>query len=95
MVIGDRTPARAEYVTFSGSVVPAHEGSLVSIQRKRRDGRYVVAGRTLLGPATNGRSTFSRSVRIFRSGRYRVRVQVKGTDNVSGAARSQMVRVGG
>ena len=72
--LSDRTPRRGQRVRFRGSVLPAHDGMAVRIQRKTRDGWKTIAT-PLLKPATpvNGvaRSKYRKRIRIRRSGVYR------------------------
>ena len=72
--LSDRTPRRGQRVRFRGSVLPAHDGMAVRIQRKTRDGWKTIAT-PLLKPATpvNGvaRSKYRKRIRIRRDGVYR------------------------
>ena len=72
--LSDRTPGRGQRVRFRGSVLPAHDGMAVRIQRKTRDGWKTIAT-PLLKPATpvNGvaRSKYRKRIRIRRDGVYR------------------------
>ncbi len=72
--LGDRTPARGARVRFKGSVLPAHDGKAVRIQRKTAAGWKTIAT-PLLTAATplNGvtRSKYRKRIRIRRSGAYR------------------------
>jgi hypothetical protein len=73
--LSDPTPARGQRVRFSGSVYPAQDGRLVSLQRRTSTGRFVTVART---PArhvlSGGRSSFSRSLTIVAGGVYRAYV---------------------
>ena len=93
--LGDRTPTRGTRVRFKGSVLPAHDGSRVRIQRKTRAGWKTLAT-PLLKPATPvdgvARSKYARRIRINRSGRYRT-VLPAHDDHARGKSRRRHVRV--
>jgi hypothetical protein len=73
--LSDSTPARGQRVRFSGSVYPAHDGRLVSIQRRTSTGRFVTVARTPLRHVLSGvRSSYSRSLMIVAGGVYRAYV---------------------
>jgi hypothetical protein len=72
--LGDRTPRRGARVRFGGSVLPAHDGQAVRIQRRTRVGWKTIAT-PVLRTATplDGvtRSKYRKRIRIGRSGVYR------------------------
>jgi len=72
--LSDSTPLRGARVRFKGSVLPAHDGKEVKIQRRAQSGWKTIAT-PLLKPATpvNGvaRSKYAKRIRINRSGQYR------------------------
>jgi hypothetical protein len=72
--LGDRTPPRGARVRFRGSVLPAHEGSVVRIQRRTSAGWKTIA-RPVLRTATpfagDSRSRYRKRIRVRRSGVYR------------------------
>jgi hypothetical protein len=72
--LGDRTPRRGARVRFRGSVLPAHDGQAVRIQRRTRVGWKTIAT-PVLRTATplDGvtRSKYRKRIRIGRSGVYR------------------------
>lgn len=74
ILLSDATPARGRLVRFYGSAYPAHDGSLVYIQKRATTGSYRTVARTRLRDAGTTRSRYSRRVRVNRSGVYRVRV---------------------
>jgi hypothetical protein len=90
--LSDSTPRRAQRVRFFGSVAPKHNGRKVFIQRRRRDGRWRTVARTLTRNAPGNRSVYSKRVRIFRDGAYRVRVRGH-ADHRTGTSRVRAVRV--
>jgi hypothetical protein len=66
---------RGALVRFSGSVRPAANGRTVYIQRRSSTGVYhTVAKTVLLGTSSSTRSSYSKRLRIFASGVYRVRI---------------------
>lgn len=84
--VSDATPARSSLVRFSGSVLPAHDGRSVSIQKRSPSGRFVTVARTALRDAGDVKSAYSRRVRVSRDGVYRVKVAGDG-DHVNGFSR--------
>ena len=61
-------------VKFSGVVLPAHDGALVLIEKRSRSGVYKTIAKTVLRHSTLPQSTYSRNVRLHRSGTFRVHV---------------------
>lgn len=92
--LSDPTPLRGSLVRFSGSVYPAHDGRTVSIQKRSASGRFITVARTALRDAGVARSAFSRRVRVFRDGVYRVKVAGDG-DHVNGFSRARSIAVHG
>lgn len=92
LTLSDSTPRRGTLVTFSGSVRPAHDGSLVSIQRRTSTGRWAPVARTSLTPAVAGRSVYKRKLRVRANGVFRV-VLPAHSDNITGISRLRTVVV--
>jgi len=72
--LGDRTPRRGARVRFKGSVLPAHDGQAVKIQRRSRVGWKTIAAPVLRTAAPLdgvSRSTYRKRIRIHRSSVYR------------------------
>ena len=92
--VSDSTPARGTLVTFSGTVNPAHDGRPVLIQKRTPSGGFATVARTTLRDAGDARSTYSRRVRMFRDGVYRVKVPGDG-DHINGFSRSRTMNVAG
>lgn len=92
--LSDPTPARGSLVRFSGSVYPAHDGRTVQIQKRSPTGRFVTVSRTILRDAGDAKSTYSRRVRAFRDGTYRVKVAGDG-DHINGFSRLRTIDVPG
>jgi hypothetical protein len=90
--VSDSTPARGQKVRFSGTVAPAHDGKPVLIQKKTSTGYKTVARTTLLDNGT-ATSKYSKSLRIRRSGTYRVVAQPLDQDHLDGTSRSRTLRV--
>ena len=90
--LSDSTPRRGARVRFFGTVAPKHNGHRVVIQRRRSDGRFVTVARTLTRNTTGNRSSYSRRVRIFRDGVFRIRVRGH-SDHASGTSRRRTIRV--
>jgi hypothetical protein len=67
---------RGARVRFFGSVRPAANGRTVFIQRRSSTGVYRTVATAVLRPTTSStRSSYSRRLRIFASGVYRVRIR--------------------
>jgi hypothetical protein len=67
----DYTPRVGQLVRLRGRACPAHDGTTVRIQRRTSTGAFRTVRRTRLRAATRC-STYSRSLRIYRDGVYRV-----------------------
>jgi hypothetical protein len=90
--LSDSTPARGQRVRFSGSVYPAHDGRLVSLQRRSSTGRYVTVARTRARHVlSGGRSSFARTLRIVAGGVYRAYVSGHADHSAGFARRSVAV----
>jgi len=92
--VSDRTPRRGSLVRFYGSVFPAHDGRTVSIQRRTRSGSFRTVVRTRLRDAGTTKSTYSRRLRIYRDGVYRVKVAADG-DHANGLSSLKSIDVHG
>lgn len=90
--LSDSTPRRGQGVRFFGAVAPKHNGHRVYVQRRRRDGRWVTIARTRTRNTSGDRSRYSKRVRIFSTGAYRVRVRGHG-DHSTGTSRRRAIRV--
>jgi hypothetical protein len=90
--LSDSTPRRGGLVTFSGSVYPAHDGARALIQKRSPSGRFMTIARPLLRDAGTTRSSYSRRIRVFRDGVYRVKVAGDG-DHVNGFSRTRAINV--
>ena len=92
--LSDSTPRRGSRVRFYGSAFPAHDGRRVTIQRRSPSGRFVTVARTRLRDAGTTKSTYSRRVRVYRDGTYRVKVTGDG-DHINGFSRLKNIDVHG
>lgn len=93
--VSDRTPSRGERVRFHGTVTPAHDGRPVRIQRRTRPGHWRTVARTTSRTTGNQFSTYSKRVRVRRSGTYRVRALPRDADHLRGTSHHRRLRVGG
>lgn len=91
--LSDSTPRRGSLVRFSGSIFPAHDGARVQIQRRTSSGGFVTVARPLLVDAGTARSTYTRRIRMFRDGVYRVKLTKDG-DHANGFSRTRTITVG-
>lgn len=92
--LSDSTPARGRLVRFSGSVSPAHDGLKARIQKRSSTGRFVTVARKTLTDAGDARSAYSRRIRIYRDGVYRVKV-AGDSDHINGFSRLRTIDVHG
>jgi hypothetical protein len=95
--LSDSTPRRGQRVRFSGTVVPAHNGKVARIQRRTSTGGWRTIAKTSLIATTpvNGvaRSKYTKRIRIFRNGTFRVRVSPADGDHVTGYSARRTARV--
>lgn len=93
--LGDATPSAGQRVRFSGSVTPAHDGKVVRIQRRKRGGGWETMAKTTLVAGTPvGTSTFSKRLRVSRTGTYRARLNPADGDHATGTSARRQARVG-
>jgi hypothetical protein len=95
--LSDRTPKVGQRVKFSGTVLPAHDGKVVQIQRRTSSGGWRTVARATLVATTpvNGvaRSKYSKRIRIRRNGTYRTRLAPADGDHVTGYSARRGARV--
>ncbi len=72
--VSDKTPNKASLVRFYGTVTPARDGSNASLQRRSSTGVWATVKRIKLADAGDIRSSYSRRVRVYKDGTYRVRM---------------------
>jgi hypothetical protein len=88
IAVSDSTPRAGSLVTFSGSACPQHDGNLVYIQRQSSTGSFGTVARTRLTDAGDVCSKYSRRVRVYSDGVYRVKVSSGGDgDHMTGVSR--------
>lgn len=86
------TPRAGARVRFSGSVLPAHDGASVRIQRRTSTGGFTTVARSVLRDAGTARSTYSRFLRVRRDGVYRVKL-AGDSDHVNGFSGLRAINV--
>lgn len=96
-VASRRVVRRGRSVSVRGTVTPAHDGQSVRIQKRNSRGRFSTVSQTTLqpGPASAAgipRSTYRVTVRVFRSGDYRVRLSAH-ADHANATSRERFVAV--
>lgn len=91
--VNDTRIRRGQRVLFKGTVAPAHNGRRVSIQRRTRTGRYRTIARSTLRATTGGRSAYSKRIRVFSRGTFRVRFSAD-ADHALGTSRRRTIRLG-
>lgn len=90
--VSDSTPAGGSRVRFSGIVRPRHNGRRAYVQRRSSTGRWVTVARTTLGALDSQSSRYRRTLRVRRSGTYRVRV-LGHADHAMGVSRIRTLTV--
>jgi hypothetical protein len=89
VAVSDSTPRRGSLVTFSGTGCPQHDGNLVYVQRRTSTGSYGTVARTKLVDAGDTCSKYSRRIRVYSDGVYRVKVSSGGDgDHMTGVSRT-------
>ena len=94
--VSDKTPAKGQTVRFRGSVWPAHDGKIASLQRRTSSGWKTVATTPLVAATPlNGltRSKYSIARKVRANGRYRVLVDSGDADHLDGKSRTRTLRV--
>jgi len=91
--VGDATPRKGQRVRFKGTVRPQHDGARVAIQRKRADGTWATVRTAALRDAGSRYSTYSKRIRIRRSGTFRT-VLAAHADHAEGVSRERTLTVG-
>lgn len=90
LAVNDATAKRGQRITFSGTVTPAHTGT-VRLQRKIGTGSFRTIAKPALTAGT-GNATFTHTARVRRTATYRVRT-VADADHVRGTSPKRRVRV--
>ena len=87
--VSDSTPAAGQRVRFSGIVRPRHNGRRAHIQRRSGD-RWITIARPILRSLDARTSRYRRTLRVRRSGAYRVRV-LGHADHAKGISRERVL----
>lgn len=90
--LSDYTPKRGQRVRFRGRVCPQHDGSRLSIQRRYRTGYRTIRKTTLRDIPGSTCSSYRKTIRIFRDGRFRVVIRAH-SDHARGVSPSRVARV--
>jgi FtsP/CotA-like multicopper oxidase with cupredoxin domain len=91
--LSDSTPRRAQIVSFSGRARPDHDGRTVQIQRRTSTGYVTVRTTTTTDVPGAAYSAYSRSMRVYRDGTYRVVVLSGDQDHRAGISRRRLIDV--
>jgi hypothetical protein len=90
--LSDYTPKRGQRVRFAGRVCPQHDGAVLALQR-RSAGKYRTVRRTTLRDIPGSTcSSYKRTIRLFRDGRWRA-VIGHHADHATGLSRSRVADV--
>lgn len=87
--LSDYTPKVGQLVRFAGRVCPQHDGSTLLIQRRYSTGYRTVRKTTLRDIAGSTCSSYKRTFRIYRDGRYRAAIARHG-DHFTGLSASRV-----
>jgi hypothetical protein len=87
--LSDRTPRRGQRVRFRGRVCPQHDGSRLAIQRHYSTGYRTVRKTTLREIAGSTCSSYRKTFRVYRDGRYRAVIGGH-ADHATGRSRSRI-----
>jgi hypothetical protein len=90
--LSDRTPRRGQRVRFSGRLCPEHDGVAIALQRRGASGWRTVASPVLKDVAGATCSSYSRRLRVRRTGAYRASF-AGDADHVAGTSRARRARV--
>jgi hypothetical protein len=85
--VSDSTPSSGHTVTFYGAVRPPHDGALLELQRLV-SGRWRTVRTVALVTAPNGRSVWSKKLKVNHSGSYRAILPAH-LDHKTGKSRSR------
>ena len=94
VAVSDSTPKRGSLVTFSGTGCPAHDGNLVYIQKLKDTGTFGTVARTKLVDAGDVCSKYSRRLRLYSDGVFRVKISSAADgDHLTGVSRRVTIDV--
>jgi hypothetical protein len=86
---------KGHLLRMSGSVLPAQDGLIVKFQKRGRDGVFRSVAHTTLNHHSSASSTYSRRLRIKRSGTYQAVVVSNGGQVSPGTSPAVSIRVSG
>jgi hypothetical protein len=84
---------KGRLVRMTGSVLPAQDGLVVKIQKRARNGAFVTVAHTTLSHHSASSSSYSRRLRIKRSGTYRALVESAGAAVFPGTSPAVSIQV--
>jgi hypothetical protein len=87
-----RRTARGAIYRFSGRITPAHDGTQIAIQRRKR-GTWVTISGTIAKHRSSAASRYRKSVRLRRGGTFRIFAGTNDGDHVQSVSRSVKLRV--
>lgn len=87
--LSDYTPKVGQRVRFSGRVCPQHDGSTLAIQRRYSTGYRTVRRTRLRDVPGSTCSSYRRTFRVYRDGRYRSVIGTHG-DHAAGLSASRV-----
>ena len=90
--LSDYRPTSGQPVRFFGRVCPQHTGSTLAIQRRFSTGYRTVRRATLRAIAGSGCSSWTRTFRVRRDGRYRAVIGAH-ADHIRGVSRTRLANV--
>lgn len=82
---------RGSRVRFTGSIRPARDGAQVAVQKRTSTGRWVTVAGTITRHRSAQLSTFRKTVRVPRGGRYRIFVGLQDGNYTSGVGRTILI----
>jgi hypothetical protein len=78
---------------FSGTVLPAQDGLIVKLQKRQRNGTFRTVAHTNLHHKNASASTFSRHLRLSRTGTYQAVVESAGGAYYPGTSPAKSIKV--
>ena len=90
--VSDRRVRRGQRVRFRGKIRPARPGAQFAVQKRTRDGRWVVVAGGITRGGSETSSSYSKRVKVTRTARYRIFVSIVDGNLVSGLGREIRIR---
>lgn len=91
--VGTYRVHKGSLLTFSGTIKPAADGTLMAVQRKSSTGRWITVGGMAARHSNSKQSKFKRRVRIHSTGTYRVYAGLNNGKYVPNSGREIRIRV--